>query len=136
MAQCHPAHRHRQADFAQASLQPVEMPILIDEATGMEMYHLVDAVTELIAAVLDIHLCEALIDIAAVDIGNARHAVSSGAWDCGGSAILGLHAKEFQLPMQRAALHPDEMRGAADITAEAQQLGFQVLFLEQLPSFT
>src|SRR6185312_2713776 len=48
-------------------------------------------------------------------------------------AVVRVDAELLQLAMQRAALHPDELCGAADVAAEAQQLRLEVLGLEQVP---
>src|SRR3712207_5091571 len=50
----------------------------------------------------------------------------------GGAVLGGVDAEELQLAVQRAPLHADEVRSAADVAAEAEQLRFQVLPLEQL----
>ena len=46
--------------------------------------------------------------------------------------VLGANAELLQLAVQRAALHADEIRRAADIAAEAQQLRLQILRLEHI----
>ena len=61
-------------DLAQAPLQPGEMTVLVHHPPPVEMHDLVDAVTELVAAVLDVHLGQPLVQVAAIHIGNARHA--------------------------------------------------------------
>ena len=47
-----------------------------------------------------------------------------------------MHAQLLELAVQRAAFHADELRGAADIAAEAQQLRLQVLRFEHVARVT
>src|SRR5579875_1631762 len=48
------------------------------------------------------------------------------------TATQGGHPQRLQLPVQGGALHADEGGGAADVAAEAEDLGGQVLPLEHL----
>jgi hypothetical protein len=49
------------------------MPGQIDDVAETDLANLIDAVGELIAAVLNMHGGIGVADIASVDIGNARH---------------------------------------------------------------
>ena len=66
-------HRHRDAKLAERALQPLHVAALVDEAPLAHLAHLVDAVGELVAAVLDVHARVAVRQVTAVHIGNARH---------------------------------------------------------------
>ena len=76
------AHRHGDAQLAQAALQPREVALGVGQLAAEHRPDLVDAVGELVAAVLDVDDGLAVRDEAAVDIG-----------DRGSSGVLFLAAR-------------------------------------------
>ena len=66
-------HRHADAQFGERALQPFEVAPLVDEAAVPHLADFIDAVGELIAAVLDMDRGVAHRQIAAVDVGDAGH---------------------------------------------------------------
>jgi hypothetical protein len=64
-------HRHGDAQLLERALEPVHVAALVDEAPAPHLAHLVDAVGELVAAILDVHLRGAMRHVAAVHIGDA-----------------------------------------------------------------
>lgn len=71
------AHGRRDADLAQGPLQPFHVQILIEEAAAREVENLVDAIRELIAAILHVHACLGLRKVAAVDVCDTAHEENS-----------------------------------------------------------
>ena len=110
--------RHRRADaqFIERALEPGQMAPLVDQAPFPHFANLVDAVAELIAAILDMHHGAAHRQIAAVDIGYARHGRQ-------GPGVRGsVDPQRLELAVQRRALHADELGGARNIAAETIDL--------------
>ena len=68
-----PRHRHVDLDFRERPLETVEVPALVDRMAADHLADLVDAVGELVAAILDMHRRIPVSDIASVDIGPAWH---------------------------------------------------------------
>ncbi len=64
-------HRLGDAQFTQRALQPRQMTRRVDQPAVADLADLIDAVGELIAAILDVDAGVARRQIAAVDIGNA-----------------------------------------------------------------
>ena len=64
-------HRHVDAQFRKRALQPVHVAALVDQPAAPHLAHLVDAVGELVAAVLDMHGRRAMRHVASVHIGDA-----------------------------------------------------------------
>ena len=67
--------RHGRADgkLTKGTVEAVEMRLGIDQTAGAHMDHLIDAVGELIAAILDMDRGIGMAQIATVHIGKARH---------------------------------------------------------------
>ena len=63
----------RMRNFGERALQPLDVPPLVDEAPAPHLADFIDAVGELIAAILDMDLGVAHRQIAAVDVGDAGH---------------------------------------------------------------
>ncbi len=80
-------HRHADAQFGERALQPLEMAPLVDQATAPHLADFIDAVGELIAAILDMDLGVAHRQIAAVDVGYAGHWAILDIGRCGTSGI-------------------------------------------------
>ena len=59
--------------FAERALQPFDVTPLVDEAASPHLADFVDAVGELITAILDMDFCRAHRQVAAVDVGYPRH---------------------------------------------------------------
>ena len=121
----------------QRAAEPVDVQRLVDELAVAHAHDLIDAVGELIAAILDVHARFAVIDIASIDVGITRHALTllgSRSRPRRRALVRGaaMQAERLQLAMQRRALHADEGRGARDVAAEARHLGQQILALEDL----
>src|SRR5690242_11565820 len=81
------------------------MRLLVDQLAVAYTHDLVDAVGELVAAILDVNARLAMVDIAAVDIGKTRH-------------------KRFSFPLRRPARRPPAPRppshaGRATSTCDA-----------------
>ena len=66
-------HRHRDAQFAERALQPRDVAALVDQPPAAHLADFIDAVGELIAAVLDMDFGLAERQIAAVYVGDAGH---------------------------------------------------------------
>ena len=66
-------HRSRDLQFAERAVQPRHMAALIDQAPAPHLADFIDAVGELIAAVLDGDLGVVARQIAAVDVCDAGH---------------------------------------------------------------
>ena len=64
-------HRHRDAQLAERAFEPVHVAALVDQPPSPHLAHLVDAVGELVAAILDMDLRGAMRHVAAVHIGDA-----------------------------------------------------------------
>jgi len=64
-------HWHRDAQLLERALQPVHVAALVDEAPCPHLAHLVDAIGELVAAVLDVHARIAMRYVASIHIGDA-----------------------------------------------------------------
>src|SRR6185312_3634139 len=71
------AHRHGNAQFAEAALQAREMALGVGQLAAHHRPHLVDPVAELVAAVLDRNPRFRLAQEAAVHIGQSGHQSSS-----------------------------------------------------------
>jgi len=63
----------RDPKLGQRALEAVEMQPLVDQPPVADLADLVDAIGELVAAILDMDGGIGVTDIAAVDIGEARH---------------------------------------------------------------
>ena len=85
------------------------MPRLVNDLAIEDFANFIDAVGELIAAVLDMHGGIGVPHVAAVHISNARH---GGASD----------AEALELPVKRGALHPHEFGGAGNVAAKTVDL--------------
>src|SRR5690606_38595989 len=72
-----PVQRPGNAQLRHRTLQPVEMWPKAEKISALNGAYLIDAIRELIAAVLDMNRCETMGDVASVDIGDARHDVLS-----------------------------------------------------------
>jgi len=97
-------HRHGDAQFRQRAPQPFQVAAFVDQPTLADLADLVDAVGELIAAVLDVDRRRRERTIAAVDIGDAGHQRAgckdrSEGWRVGGTAVL------IPLPRRRPAVN-------------------------------
>ena len=64
-------HRHRDAQLFQRAFKPVHVAARVDQPPAPHLADLVDAVGELVAAVLDVDLRGAMRHVAAVHIGDA-----------------------------------------------------------------
>src|SRR4051812_2835023 len=64
-------HRHGYAQFLERALQPVHVAALINEAPCPHLAHLVDAIGELVAAILDMHARVTMRHVASIHIGDA-----------------------------------------------------------------
>ena len=69
-------HRHGDAKLGERELKPRHMPALVDQVTAPHLADFIDAVGELIAAVLDVDARGGERNVAAVDIGDAGHRCS------------------------------------------------------------
>jgi hypothetical protein len=61
-----PRHRPGDAQLAQRAVEPVDVRALVDQPAVALPHHLVDAVGELVAAILDVDAGVAVIDVAAM----------------------------------------------------------------------
>ena len=66
-------HRARDAQFGERAIEPRHMTALVDQTPCPHLADFVDAVGELIAAVFDRDHGVGMRQIAAIDVGNARH---------------------------------------------------------------
>src|ERR1700689_11849 len=98
------------------------MAPFVDQAPVPHLADFIDAVGELVAAILDVDGSVAGRKIAAIGVSGARHRRS-------------VDSERLELAMQRRALHADEFGGARDIAAEAVDLGEQVFALEYFARF-
>ena len=130
-------HRPGDAQLAQRAVEPVDVRRLVDQLAVAHADDLVDAVGELVAAILDMDAGLAMLDIASVDVGVTRHEPLPPVTRrrLAGGALVGraaMQPERLQLAVQRRALHADEGRGARDVAAEARDLGQQIFALEDL----
>src|SRR5262249_53754526 len=112
-------HGHVDAKLIKRASEPRQVAPLIDHACAPYLADFIDAIGELVAAVLDMDGSRAVRQVAAVHIGNARHRRS-------------VDPERLELAMQRRALHADELGGAGNIAAEAADLGDQIFAFEYL----
>ncbi len=106
-------HRPVDAQLLQRAVEPVDVWLLVDQLAVADAHDLVDAVGELVAAILDVDAGLAMLDVATVDIGITRHDALSPLDRRLGAAALGrtaVQAERLQLAMQGRALHADEGR--------------------------
>jgi hypothetical protein len=66
-------HRLRDLELGERAVEALQMQALVDEATPVDGDHLVDAVRELVAAVVDVDRRIPMREVAAVHVGDARH---------------------------------------------------------------
>jgi len=75
------------AKLIERAFEPCQVQALIDDAAAPHLAHFIDAIGELVAAILDVDGGRPLQQIAAVHIGNARHQPS-------------VYAKRFKFAVQ------------------------------------
>ena len=134
-AQCPTRNRPVDPELAQRPVEPVDVRHLVYQTTIAYAHDLVDTVGELVAPVLDVNAGLAVIDVAAVDIGIARHAALLRFLDRGFGVVTlvgrtAVQSQRLQFAMQRRALHADEGRGTGDVAAKPRDLGQQIFPLE------
>src|SRR5579885_894611 len=95
------------------------MSALVDELPSPHLTYFVDTVSELIAAVLDVHSSLCVGQIAAVDES-----------DAGQFRLRLIDAEGFELAVKRRAFHADKLRRARNIAAEAADLRHEIFALE------
>jgi hypothetical protein len=66
-------HRHADANFIERAFQAGEVSALVNQPAATHLANFVDGVSELVAAIIDMDLGVAERQIAAVDVGDARH---------------------------------------------------------------
>ena len=69
------AHRPGDAQLAQGIIEPIEMRALVDHLAVDDRHHLVDAVGELVPAILDMDRRLSMRDVAPVDIRVSCHRI-------------------------------------------------------------
>jgi hypothetical protein len=71
------------------------VPVFVDQAGAMDVHDLVDAVAELVAAILDVHGGVGVRHVTAVDVGDAGHEVEVMEGKARGSAPSGVQRQSL-----------------------------------------
>src|SRR5258706_633772 len=100
---------------------------LVDELRTAHRANLIDAVGELVAAILDMYARVGERHVPPVHICDARH--SSALRDLFATRTR-VDAERFEFAVQSRPLHPDESRGSRDVAAEAIYLIDAILLLQ------
>src|SRR5512139_1691677 len=116
------------------------MTALVDDAAAPYFADLVDAIRELIAAVLDMDRRRPLRQIAAIHIGDTRHqgtgqpTPEAQRMTLGfSSRVIGLVDSEgFEFAVERRALHADKFGRARNVATEPADLSNEIFALKHL----